>query len=135
MPSQVEVLVLNYDGPSNKIVMSEMNPRTNSNPNECWLADQAMFNKKCSTYQLPDTETCSVPDISYKEAVTLADVTKLDGVEFEDVKDLGQVSKASKVKAKLVNFLDKFGDSDITEYESWEPTQPERRYLRHRQRN
>ena len=68
-------------------------------------------------------------------------VSGLTDTEFNDIEDLGQVSKSSKVKAKLVKFFEKYGDdsSPVPEHKGWESSEYSKsigkRYLRYREKN
>jgi len=123
-----DVVVVNS---RNKIVMT--NP--GQEKGECWLPDQALFNSDCKVKptEIPDAIDLVPHNLKYNDVVNMQDVTGLDRVDFSDILDLGQ---AKSRKGKMVNFLDKFGDSKpINEMDTWNASEysvPEKRYLRTR---
>lgn len=64
----------------------------------------------------------------------MQDVTSLNRVDFSDVLDLGQTCIPKSHKGKMVDFLDKFGDSEtINEQDQWDilkSTVPEKLRIR-----
>lgn len=124
-----DVVVVNS---RNQIVM----PNFKQNKKECWLPDQALFNSDCKikSLDIPDAINLVSHDLNYDEVVNMQDVTGLDRVDFSDVLDIGQAAKPRK--GKMVNFLDKFGDSEpVDEIETWSANDysiPEKKYLRTR---
>ena len=94
-----------------------------------------MFNSDCKVKptEIPYAIDSVSPDLKYNDVVNMQDVTGLDRVDFSDVLDLGE---AKPGKEKMVNFLDRFGDSGpIDEMDTWEVSEysvPEKRYLRTR---
>lgn len=90
----------------NKIIM------TNSvqKKGECWLVDQTPFNSNCKVdpNQISNAIDLVSHNLDYKNVINMQDVTDLDRVDFSDIFDLGQ-SKSRK--GKMVDFLEKFGDS------------------------
>lgn len=138
IPGTSEVVIVNN---RNRVIMSEPVQENQ----ECWLADQRFLNSNCKIKptEIPDAIDSVLPDLKYEEIVTMKDttgLTALDKVEFTDKFDLGQTkpSISKPLKAKEVNFLDKFGDSEpIGESDKWEICEnefkvPEKRYLRTR---
>jgi len=121
-----DVVVVNSQ---NKIIMT--NP--GQEKVECWLPDQALFNSGCKVKptEIPNAIDLVSHNLKYDDVVNMQDVTGLDRVDFSDVLDLGQ---AKPRKGKVVNFLDKFGDSGpIDEMDTWDASEysvPEKRYLR-----
>jgi hypothetical protein len=79
-------------------------------------------------------------DLKYDETVNMQDITGLNRVEFSDKFDIGQTKSSiyNSPKGKEVNFIDKFGDSEIVDSSaSWDTNEnefivPEKRYLRTR---
>lgn len=128
-----DVVVVNF---RNKITMSD---KVNLNK-ECWLADQALLNSKC---RIDPTDVIDlVPsDLNYDDVVNMQDVTGLDRVDFSDRFDIGEVkssiidpSPSDYSNGKMVNFLDKFGDSSIIdEKDTWDTNEfstPQRNALK-----
>lgn len=72
-------------------------------------------------------------NLNYDDVINMCDVTGLDRVDFSDVLDLGQPKTC---KGKMINFLDKFGDSSpIDEMDTLSASEysvPEKRCLRTR---
>ena len=135
IPGASEVVVVNN---RDKIIM---NKPVQENQ-ECWLPDQRLLNPNCKVKptEIPDTMDSILPDLKYEETVNMQDTTGLDREEFTDKFDLGQTkpSTCKPRKGKVVNFLEKFGDSEpIGESEGWDTSEnelmvPEKSYLRTR---
>lgn len=120
----------------NKIIMTKPVPANG----ECLLPDQRLFNPNCriKPTEIPNAIDLVSHDLEYTDVVNMQDVTGLDQVEFSDMLDVGQAKPSIPRlrKGKTVNFLDKFGDSEIIdEIDTWETGEsmiPEKRYLRSR---
>lgn len=131
IPNEPEVIVVNN---RNKIIMSNLGQEKR----ECWLPDQGLFNSNCKVKatQIPDAIDSVSTDLNYNQIVNMRDVTGLDRTDFSDVLDLGQPQPCVSTphKAKMVNFLDKFGDSGTIETkDTWdisESTIPEKLRVR-----
>ena len=91
---------------------------------------------------IPNTLDLASHNLKYEKVVNMQDVTGLDRVDFSDILDLREV-KPSIPKArrgKMVNFMDKFGNSGpIDEINTWEVCEevcqsmvPEKIYLKTR---
>ena len=121
------------------VVVNNRNRMRMTNPGqeerECWLPDQALFNSRCKVKatEIPNPIDLVSHDLNYNEVVNMQDVTSLDRVDFSDVLDLGQ---AKPSKGKMVNFLDKFGDSGpIDKIDTWNASEysvPDKKYLKTR---
>lgn len=143
IPYELDIVVLNSENSHDKIIMS--NPVQEKK--ECWLGDQALTNPNCKIKptQIPDAIDLVSPDlkydqvvIKYDQVVTMKDTTGLTREDFADVFDLGQPEPGipKRQKGKMVNFLEKFGDSgSIDEKDTWDISEskiPEKKYLRTR---
>ena len=77
--------------------------------------------------KIEDVMKLGTPAFKCDEVVNMQDVTGLNRVGFTDVLDLGK-SQNCAIKprqGKMVNFLDKFGDSGtIPETETWDVCLP-----------
>lgn len=107
IPNFVDLVVINN---KNQLIMSPSSKKV-----EYWLGYQALFNPDCQKpTQIPTVVEVLANDISYNEVVNMKDVTALKKFSFSDVVDMGKQTKfpVSRRSAKLVKFLDKFGNSD-----------------------
>lgn len=92
-----------------------------------WLPDQRLFNADCKIKptQIPTVVDLLANDLSYHDVVNMNDVTGLERVKFTDFLDMGKRTKLPRRKAKLVRFLDKFGDSDpVDNMNTWDTIEP-----------
>jgi hypothetical protein len=135
IPDRSDVVILNN---RDKITISQPVQENQ----ECWLADQRLLNQKCNveSTKIPDAIDLVSADLKYDETVNMQDITGLNRVEFSDKFDIGQTKSSiyNSPKGKEVNFIDKFGDSEIVDSSaSWDTNEnefivPEKRYLRTR---
>lgn len=123
IPGLPDVIVVNS---KKKLVMTNLGQKKT----ECWLLEQALLNPGCKIKptNIPNAIDLVSHDLKYQNVVNMQDVTGLDRVDFIDVLDLGQ---SKRPKAKITNFLEKFGDSGpIDEIDTWNPFVPQKKYLR-----